>query len=146
MIPFKMSKLSDIEVATQVAWSFIGVPYIWGGDDPIKGFDCSGLVIEILRSVDRLPRRGDWSSHTLSNMFRPIDNPQEGALAFYGTLERISHVAYCINDKFCIEAGGGNRDNQDIEDAIYKNAYVRVRGIYTREVIKISNPFDSGSV
>ncbi len=135
-------KPSDIDVATKVAWSFLGLPYIWGGDDPILGFDCSGLVIEILRSVNRLPRKGDWTASALSTMYPQIFAPQEGALAFYGGIDKITHVSYCISPKFCIEAGGGGKDNQDIEDAIYKNAYVRVRGIDSRGDIRVfNNPF-----
>ncbi|KKK93046.1 hypothetical protein LCGC14_2696780, partial [marine sediment metagenome] len=104
-------QLTDRQVATRLAWHFIGLPYIWGGDDPVLGFDCSGLVIELLRSVNRLPRKGDWTASTLSRMFPSILSPQEGALVFYGGSDKITHVAYCINSKLCIEAGGGGRDN-----------------------------------
>jgi len=135
-------KPSDIKLCTLYIREFIGLPYIWGGDDPIKGFDCSGLCIEALRGVGRLPRKGDWSAHTLSTMFPPISGPQEGALVFYGSPTKITHVAYCINDKFCIEAGGGGKDNQDIEDAIYNNAYVRQRSILSRgDIVMFNNPF-----
>lgn len=30
--------------AVQLAVGFIGTPYVWGGEDPKTGFDCSGLV------------------------------------------------------------------------------------------------------
>ena len=30
---------------------FIGRPYSWGGDDPMSGFDCSGLIHETLQAV-----------------------------------------------------------------------------------------------
>ena len=41
-----------------VAFSLLHKPYIWGGDNPAKGVDCSGLVIEILKSMGKLPARG----------------------------------------------------------------------------------------
>ena len=40
--------------AYKLAWKYIGKFYKWGGDDP-SGFDCSGFVIEILKSVGILP-------------------------------------------------------------------------------------------
>jgi cell wall-associated NlpC family hydrolase len=43
--PFSLSPASDLGVrAVQVALRYLGVPYRWGGTDPLTGFDCSGLV------------------------------------------------------------------------------------------------------
>jgi cell wall-associated NlpC family hydrolase len=33
--------------AVRIALQFLGVPYRWGGADPISGFDCSGLAMYV---------------------------------------------------------------------------------------------------
>lgn len=41
----------------QLARQLLGTPYVWGGTDPDKGFDCSGFVQYVLRQVGfSLPR------------------------------------------------------------------------------------------
>jgi cell wall-associated NlpC family hydrolase len=118
-----------MELLQRYALSFVGVPYIWGGESPMHGYDCSGLVQEILRSVGLDPP-GDQTAHMLWDHFRRQGGavqPQLGALAFYGDDTRIKHIAFCLDDHRVLEAGGGNSKCQDVEDAKHYRAFVRVR-------------------
>jgi cell wall-associated NlpC family hydrolase len=112
------------------ALSFLGQPYRWGGDDPIDGYDCSGLVQEILASVGADPA-GDQTAQTLFEYFRRqgrISGPALGALAFYGqNRNAITHVAFCLDRYRVIEAGGGGSKTTTREEAAKQNAFVRVR-------------------
>lgn len=113
----------------------VGLPYRWGGDDAIAGFDCSGLVIEFLVSCGSFPARTDSSAQGLFDRYASSRNntPDFGSLAFFGKSDKeISHVAFCLNETQMIEAGGGGSKTITREDAISQNAYVRVRLINNR--------------
>jgi len=43
------------ELALKYLWHWLGIQYSYGGDDAIEGWDCSGMVIEVLQSVGILP-------------------------------------------------------------------------------------------
>ena len=131
------------EIATKIAWSFLGKPYIWGGDDPVAGFDCSGFVIEVLKSVGILPHRGDWTAARLEVMFgdAAVTEPREGCLAFWGTRLHVAHVEYCLNARFSIGASGGTSATDSKEDAINQNAYIKVRPIRGRGKVWFVDPF-----
>ncbi|MBW1778828.1 MAG: C40 family peptidase [Deltaproteobacteria bacterium] len=126
------------EVALRVAWAFLGRPYIWGGDDPMAGFDCSGFVIEILKSVGLFPRRADTTAHGLHAMFSragmgkvvPRD-PYAGCLVFWQAegSDRIRHVEMMINESLSIGASGGGSRTRSRQDAIRENAYIKVRPV-----------------
>src|SRR3990172_6729299 len=115
----------------EYAKSFIGLPYRWGGDDPIEGMDCSGLVQEILASVGMDPP-GDQTAQKLYDHFSlhgkigVYGEELVGALAFFGPDNKhISHVAFCIDQYRMIEAGGGGSQTKTREDAAKQNAFVR---------------------
>jgi len=133
------------EIALKIAWSFLGKPYIWGGDDPMRGFDCSGFTIECLKSVGRLPRKGDWTAQGLFNLFRK-DYCKEittGCLVFWGSsIKKIIHVEFCIDDKLSIGASGGGSRTKTAADAISQNAYIKIRPFRSRNgIAAFCDPF-----
>ena len=119
-----------------------GIPYKWNGKTP-RGFDCSGLVCEILQSVGILPDGTTLNSRGLYNHFAStqVEKIQAGCLLFFGK-PKISHVAMAIDDELMIEAGGGGSTTKNLADAILKRAFVRRRRIDRRsDLVAICNPF-----
>jgi hypothetical protein len=138
------------DLALDVAASHLGTFYSWGGDDP-SAFDCSGLIVEVLKSVGILPREGDWNAeslfrqrfltkprHTASGELRP------GMLVFWaGASGRMRHVemVYAITDRpITIGASGGGSKTKSREDAIRDNAFVKLRPVNVNWVAAV-DPF-----
>lgn len=131
-----------LKIVRDYALQLVGTPYVYGGDDPMKGFDCSGIVIELLQAYGLLPYGYDntsqglytWAITTFDTSLRA----GLGALAFFGkSVDKISHVAWLINDELMLEAGGGTSKIKTIEDAIAKNAYIRIRPLTWRKDLRV---------
>lgn len=119
-----------------------GIPYRWGGDDPINGFDCSGGVLEILKSVGLWPSHEDATAQSLYNYFGkepnghavPTDDVTFGDLVFYGkATDAITHVGMAFNDLIMFEFGGGDSTTTGAAVAAIQNAYGRFRPINHRK-------------
>ena len=114
----------------------------------MQGFDCSGFVIELLKSSGILPRTMDTTAHGLWIMFANMEvkKPIAGCLVFWKRSDgRIVHVEMCIDDKHSIGASGGGGTTITIEDAIQKNAYIKVRPFLSRRHIRgFLDPFMKG--
>jgi cell wall-associated NlpC family hydrolase len=139
-----VSKVVLLKTMIAYAMTFLNQPYKWGGDDPVEGYDCSGLVQDILASVGCDPP-GDQTSQGLYNHFAMHgvqSRAGAGALVFYGKNNgNITHVAFMIDDRRIIEAAGGDRRTQTREDAASQNAFVRIRPYtYRRDVVAIMMP------
>ena len=116
------------------AMRLVGLPYRWGGDDTLDGFDCSGLVLELLKASGAYAAHGaDTTAAGLYQLFSglPHGEPVFGSLAFYGR-DAVSHVAFCLNESDMLEAGGGGHKTLTKDDAAKQNAYVRIRPIKSR--------------
>lgn len=125
------------DLIRQYALQFVGLPYIWGGDDPIIGFDCSGFVQEILSAFGAHPSPGtDLTAQGLYNALSKTgqyNSTQIGALAFYGKSHlAINHVTMIIGPGLMIEAGGGGSSVTDSTKAASQNAYIRIRPLKRR--------------
>lgn len=123
-----------MELLRQYALSFVGLPYRWGGDDSIEGFDCSGAAQEILASVGMDPP-GDQTAHGLYHHFKNHHKSRTiecGSLLFFGSPSKIVHVGFAIDNFRMVEAGGGDSRTVDRDAAVRQNAYVRVRPYTSR--------------
>lgn len=127
----------------KIAWANYGRWYRWGGDDP-SGFDCSGLVIEVLQSVGLLPMNFDGTANFLARQCFPElyehSNPlfpEQGDLVFWRSPQYFSHVEIAIAGDLSIGASGGGRNVRTMEDAIKYNAFIKVRPINRETARKV---------
>lgn len=125
-----MNSLNDIY---QNALKTFGKPYVWGGSGP-ESFDCSGLVIYILKQLKILPNK-DMSADDLYKYFLmagTLNATGMGSLAFFGSVYRVVHVGWCIDNYIMINASGGNSECTNIEIAKRINASVKIEPISMR--------------
>lgn len=130
--------------AVEYLQRFIGLPYIWGGDDAIAGFDCSGLQVEILQAVGLIPHGSDFSAAALYDRFETgaVDHGYAGCLVFWYSGESIIHVEMMIDDFHTVGASGGGSTTTTIEAAIRANAFVKQRPLsYRGNRYVICDPF-----
>jgi cell wall-associated NlpC family hydrolase len=124
---------SKILLAREIAMSYLGTFYTWGGDDP-SGFDCSGFCIEILKSVGLFPRNEDATSAMLFDKYPPTTTDQLGNLVFYrsASSDKIIHIEFGLGEGLSIGASGGGSSTTDIKKAISQNAFIKIRPWNTR--------------
>ena len=86
-----------------VAQRFLGVPYVWGGEDP-SGFDCSGYVQYVFRMHGvQLPRTADVQFQ--AGRVVPRGQEQPGDLVFFETYAPgASHVGIYLGHGTFIHA------------------------------------------
>jgi cell wall-associated NlpC family hydrolase len=88
--------------AIEAAESQIGVPYVWGGETPGVGFDCSGLVQwSWAQAGVSLPRTSGAQYEATTHI--PLADIEPGDLLFYGP-DGADHVAMYIGGGEMIEA------------------------------------------
>lgn len=133
------------ELFLRYAEKQIGKPYIWGGDDPLLGWDCSGLVIECGQAVGMFPSSYDNTAKGLYAKYaaegRKVDAiTRPGCLAFWSMNDqsKIHHVeiVWALLDDVplwvSIGASGGGSTTASINVAAKQNAFVKVRPVTER--------------
>lgn len=95
------------------AASQIGTPYYWGGDDPGKGFDCSGLVHWSLDKSGLIPGAPDDVAAGQMNLGTPIGEGdlKKGDLIGFRTAKGVPHIGiYTGQGTSYLSASGGGRN------------------------------------
>lgn len=123
------------EIFINYLLAFLGRPYIWAGDGSPRlfgGFDCSGLVLEGLWACGLYSGQDttaeglrQWCAKDLNT----VGYKDRGALLFFGSNSKASHVAVSIGGGLMIEAGGAGSEAKTPETS---KGFVRVRPIGSR--------------
>ena len=104
------SSPSLIKNLLQRAFSLLGTPYRWGGSSPESGFDCSGLVGYVFRTIGidlpRVSRAMAGEGTRVANR----DALAEGDLVFFGRRGHIDHVGIYVGEGKFLHAPSKGRD------------------------------------
>lgn len=111
----------------EVARSFLGTPYVWGGESP-SGFDCSGFIQYVFQMQDIIiPRTvsDTW------NFTQPVDSPSVGDLVFFETYKPgPSHMGIYLGDGKFIHAG----ESRGVEISELDNSYWQPRYLGAKRI------------
>ena len=110
----------------------LGLDYRHGGNSPVTGFDCSGLVAHVYLEAwnIRLPRNARAQSETGTPV--SLAELQAGDLVFYDTLQRpFSHVGIYLGDGRFVHApkSGARVRIENVKSSYWSTRYNGARRI-----------------
>lgn len=106
-------------IAVDWALAQVGTPYVWGGETPGVGFDCSGLVQAAYKVAGITLPRVAQDQYDATTKLAPDDPLEPGDLVFFGgSTTDVTHVGIYIG-------------NGQMVDAPYTGAEVRVESFPT---------------
>ena len=90
------------------AKKYLGVPYVWGGTDPTKGLDCSGLVQLVYKKFGVDLPRVSYQQARAGTAVPSLAEAQPGDILAFGS--PVHHVAVYMGDHKMIEAPRPGKD------------------------------------
>lgn len=119
-----------VKDAMNLALSFQGVPYVWGGSSP-SGFDCSGFIYYV------------YSHAGYSNIYRTtatdyearsyyVSTPKAGDLVFFKNTYKqgISHLGIYIGNGQFVHAGGDRVQVSSVNNSYWKSHFDSYKRFY----------------
>lgn len=121
------AQASEVQSAAEAAAAQVGKRYLFGGESPRRGFDCSGLTsYAYAQSGLDLP-------HNSREQFRQgkavsRDDLRKGDLVFFGK-KGVHHVGIYMSDGRFVHAatGGGKVEFGDLDDPVWAGSYAGAR-------------------
>jgi len=86
------------------AMEYLGWRYVFGGNSPATGFDCSGFVSYVFRNFGITLTRNSAGQYRNDGVPVTRDELMPGDLVFFGSGGRVSHVGLYIGDGYMIHA------------------------------------------
>lgn len=128
---------SKVKSVLQKALALLGTPYRWGGTDPDKGFDCSGLVGYVFRNAlgIELPRvsRDMAKSPNSGELITDRAKLAAGDLVFFGRKGRVNHVGIYVGDGRFVHAPSRGKDVtvSSLDQGYWSGRFMQARRVST---------------
>lgn len=138
--------MNNLEIVRETALSLLNTPYLWGGDSPSRGLDCSGFAMILLKAFGIFNFKEDLTSQQIYDKIKDEKNsfeqPYEGCFIFYGRNKNsITHIMYALNENLCIGAQGGGSNVDNFAKAIALDARVKILPYnYRKDIVSIIDP------
>ena len=120
--------------ALAAAKSVIGTPYVWGGESPRYGFDCSGLTQWAWQQAGfRIPRTAATQYYGMRHI--PFNKIQPGDLLFYYNLDNDHQIDHVV-----MYAGSGPWGTNTIIAAAHRGTNVSLAPLFTYGLYGVGRP------
>ncbi|HEY5852328.1 MAG TPA: C40 family peptidase [Lysobacter sp.] len=123
----QQGKISNV---LQRAMALLGTPYRWGGTEPDKGFDCSGLVGYVFRNalgidLPRVSREMAKSGELVTDRAKL----SAGDLVFFGRRGRVDHVGIYVGEGRFVHAPSRGKDVQvsNLDTGYWSGKFLQAR-------------------
>jgi hypothetical protein len=113
------------------AKKYLGIPYLWGGTDPSKGLDCSGLVQRVFADLGVSLPRTTYDQVNSGQQVASLADAQPGDLLFFDG-NPPEHVGIYVG-------------NGQMLDAPHTGAQVRVENVWTDQLTTIRRIVPGGT-
>lgn len=90
------------EAVVAEARKYLGVPYLWGGTDPAKGLDCSGMIQLVYKNLGIDIPRVSYQQATAGRPVASLAEAQPGDILAFNS--PVDHVGIYIGNNQMIEA------------------------------------------
>lgn len=119
-----------VKAAMNLALSFQGVPYVWGGSSP-SGFDCSGFIYYVYKQAgyNNMVRTSAADYEARSYY---VSSPKAGDLVFFKNTYKqgISHLGIYIGNGQFVHAGGDYVQVSSVNNSYWKSHFDSYKRFY----------------
>ncbi|NNU99107.1 peptidoglycan-binding protein [Geobacillus sp. DSP4a] len=122
------AKLDVIELVADAA-ELLGVPYVWGGETPEEGFDCSGFIFYLFQQQGvPIPR----TVALMWNAGASVSAPEVGDIVFFATTTNSpSHAGiYIGNGQFIHSGASTGVTTSRLDQPYWKQRYLGAKRLF----------------
>ncbi|MCK7607531.1 peptidoglycan-binding protein [Geobacillus stearothermophilus] len=122
------AKLDVIELVADAA-ELLGVPYVWGGETPEEGFDCSGFIFYLFQQQGvPIPR----TVALMWNAGASVSAPEVGDIVFFATTTNgPSHAGiYIGNGQFIHSGASTGVTTSRLDQPYWKQRYLGAKRLF----------------